>query len=592
MDEHMERHMRRRILYRWLLGGFFLLMAGFTLASRIYDSMAVPKVHVAYLQSKEVWMVTEGSGQVKAMETVFCPVEPGIRIQSVAAVRGSQVEAGDELFCYDEESLRQIKEVRKKAWEKAKIALAKEQIDLEGILSRDGAGDPQKAASGAGAPTQGELAAQEAMFAARALEKGQAEYEEAELACEERKRELAEAYAYKEELTQEELLRAVEQELASGQRTLDGTEDDRERALREEERKIEDLEEELMRLEEEGGDEEEIEKAASRLDRAREDVRAIREQWDLQLDAAIAGLDISEESEAKILAGRTTAQLALKEAYEEALEQEDALLEEERKKVEALALDLEKAQLAWSNGMREDQAAHLDAEQKSRLSRLTQKELEMDCNEALEQLQRIEALIENGGIVRAGTKGTVTVQELTPGKRTSGGERVEIGVGGLTFCGSFPTEGEEEGQAGILYPGDIVTLSLPGKTGSLEAQVRLVDLIGGEGQGSFLADLEDGALPIGTIADHSCARGSAAYDKVIPLKALQKDAGGHFCLVAREKESVLGRETVAERVDLTPILWGKEEVAVEGLLFREDPIIVEEKEGIKEGDRVRVTVHR
>ena len=45
---------------------------------------------------------------------------------------------------------------------------------------------------------------------------------------------------------------------------------------------------------------------------------------------------------------------------------------------------------------------------------------------------------------------------------------------------------------------------------------------------------------------------------------------------------------MAERVDLTPVLWGKEEVAVEGLLFREDPVIVKEKEEILAGDRVRV----
>ncbi len=580
--------MERRRVYRRLLAGFFMAMAGFTLLSRIYDSRVVPKVHVVYVQSKKVRTVIEGSGQVKAAEAVFCPVEPDLLIQSVAALRGSQVEAGDVLFCYDGESLRKEREVRRRAWEKAELAIAKEQLDGQGISTGDGEGGWRDGALRAETgPTQGELAAQEAAFAARALEEGQAEYEAARIACEEKKQALKEAYAYKEELTREELLRAVEQELASGQRTLDGAENSREEVIREAQRKVEDLEEELLRLEE-GGDERAIQQAIGRLDRAREDVRAVREQWDLQLDGAIAGMDVSEESEAKILAGRTTAQLALKEEYEAALEREDAILEEERKKVEALALALEKAQLAWSNGLREDEAARLDAQQKIRLSELTQKELELDRDVALERLQRIEALILEGGIVRAGTKGTVTVQEMTPGKWTTGDELVEIGVGGLTFQGTFPTEGEEGGQSAILYPGDTVTLHLPGRTGSLEVQVRLVDLIGGEGQGSFLADLKEGVLPIGAVADHSCARESAMYEQVLPIKALRKDAGGYFCLAAREQESVLGRETVAERVDLTPVLWGKEEVAVEGLLFREDPVIVKEKEEILAGDRVRV----
>lgn len=569
--------MERRKVYRELLIGFFVLMAGLTLASRIYDTMTVPKVHVVCPRLKAVRMVTEGSGQVKATETVFCQVEPQIRIQSVTAVRGSQVEPGDELFCYDAESLRMEREARQQALEKARLALAREQLLLQGEAAKEQA-----------KLTQGELAAQEVAFAAQALEKGQKEYEAAYLACEEKKRELEEAYMYKEELTREELLRTVEQELAAGQMTLDGTENSREEAIREGERVVEDAEEEVERLEAEGADEEAVEKALRRLARAREDARAIREQWDLQLDTAIAGLDVSEESEDKILAGRTTAQLALKESYEAALEQEDARLEEKRKEVEDLALELEKARLSWSNGTRTDQAARLDAEQKERLSQLAQEELVMDLDEALAQLQKIEELIRCGGIVRAAAKGTVIVQELTPGKKTSGEELVEIGVGRLTFCGTFTIEGENAGQTHILYPGDKVTIDLPGRSGQTECQIRLVDMIGEEGKGSFLADLEDGTLPVGTVADYGCTRESAVCSQVIPIKALRNDSGGYFCLVAREKEGILGREIIAERVELTPTCWGKEEVAVEGILFQEDQIILKEKEKVKEGDRVRV----
>lgn len=571
--------MGRRKVYRELLAGFFVLMAGFTLSSRIYDTLTVPKVHVTYLRSKEVRMVTEGSGQVKAMETVFCQVEPQIRIQSVTAVRGSQVEEGDELFCYDAESLQKEREARRQALERAELALTREQILLEGDAAKE-----------QGSLTQAELAAQEVAFAARALEKGQEEYAAASRSCAEKKKKLEEAYLHKEELTREELLRTVEQELAAGQQTLDGTENSREEAIREGERKVEDAEEEVERLEAEGAGKEEIEKAVRRLGRAKEDVRTIREQWDLALDTAIAGLDTYEESEDKILAGKTTAQLALRESYEAALEQEDARLEEKRKEVEALALALEKAQLSWSNSTRTDQAARLDAEQKERLSQLTQKELAMERDQASRQLQKIEELIRCGGVVRAAAKGTVTVQELTPGKKTSGEELVEIGVGGLAFWGTFPIEGEKAGQTNILYPGDRVTIDLPGRSGQTECEIFLVDLVGEEGKGSFFADLADGTLPVGTVADYVCARESAAYDRVIPQKALQKDSGGYFCLVAREKESILGRETVAERVELTPVCWGQEEVAVDGLIFKEDPIIVKEKEKekVEEGARVRV----
>ena len=62
---------------RWLLSGFFLFMLACTGISRIYDSMAVPKVKTSETRRKAVETFIEGSGIVKVKEKQIYPVLRG-----------------------------------------------------------------------------------------------------------------------------------------------------------------------------------------------------------------------------------------------------------------------------------------------------------------------------------------------------------------------------------------------------------------------------------------------------------------------------------------------------------------------------------
>ena len=86
------RQSGKKRLYRRLLAGFFLMMLGFTIASRIYDSITVPKVKTAWMKEKAVETVVTGTGTVRERDLFFCSIYPGLRVMSVSAAPGKQVE--------------------------------------------------------------------------------------------------------------------------------------------------------------------------------------------------------------------------------------------------------------------------------------------------------------------------------------------------------------------------------------------------------------------------------------------------------------------------------------------------------------------
>ena len=62
---------------------------------------------------------------------------------------------------------------------------------------------------------------------------------------------------------------------------------------------------------------------------------------------------------------------------------------------------------------------------------------------------------------------------------------------------------------------------------------------------------------------------------------------GYYCLVVRSRQSILGEEFRAERVDVQLLYQGSQEAAIEGSIFEHDTIIVGENQTIREGVRVR-----
>lgn len=109
----------------------FLFMLACTGISRIYDSMAVPKVKTSETRRKAVETFIEGSGIVKVKEKQIYPVFAGLRIRQVAVVPGREVQEGDILFCYDEESMAEMEEGLREEIAAIDLTISKEQIAQE-----------------------------------------------------------------------------------------------------------------------------------------------------------------------------------------------------------------------------------------------------------------------------------------------------------------------------------------------------------------------------------------------------------------------------------------------------------------------------
>ena len=76
----------------------------------------------------------------------------------------------------------------------------------------------------------------------------------------------------------------------------------------------------------------------------------------------------------------------------------------------------------------------------------------------------------------------------------------------------------------------------------------------------------------------------------LPLSALRQGEGSdYYVLVVTEKETVLGEELTAQKVDVKVEKRDGEYAAVtEGALGRNDKIIIDSNKAIKDGDRVRL----
>lgn len=562
---------------RRLLAGFFLFMLACTAISRVYDSMTVPKVLTETARRKAVETVVEGSGTVKVKEKHLYPVAAGLRMGYVAVVQGSEVKEGELLFRYDLDSVRESREKLSVELEQLDLAIGKEQLAQET--------DPEISRT--------ELAQRELEMAQKELEEEQLSLEDMQDEYENEQKRLAQEYEEALARLNDDLWQQQDREWEKAKQELETAKDSRDREVRAAQRKIDVLVEELDRIAGglgDGADEKEfLEKELAEqyrqtereLQAQREDLEALKAGWKERIDSAQTQLDLLEDQEERIHAGRTQEQESAKKSYEEKLKQEEEKMEAAREGKRAFEKAVENAAWELAVAQRQDETALYARERGKRVSALTIRGLELDKREKQRQLNRLDELARKGGEVTAQEDGIVADMELTAGKTTSGEELLSLAVGENQFEAVFLKEEQK------LAKGDRIELAIPGTPKKEEAVITQMNLMG-EKEGFFLADLDGAALAPGSVTTYSCTKQSDIFAKVIPLEGLRKDMNGIYCLVAREHAAILGEEFRAERVNVEVLYRGSREAAVEGAIFEEDAVIVGENKGIAEGDRVRV----
>lgn len=210
--------------------------------------------------------------------------------------------------------------------------------------------------------------------------------------------------------------------------------------------------------------------------------------------------------------------------------------------------------------------------------------LEIEKQKLEDSLENYNKLEQAEGKIYAEVDGRVKTLNISVGSSV-GSEPVMI----LEDYGqSFRFEGSMEEDENLRVE--------EGMEGVLEADGGNIRL---EGVKIREAVLEEGIWQVSAAVDSSAAcqakeavlsitKESPWYDAVIPRSSLQYGEQENYIIRVREKETILGVETVAEYVPVTLLEKSADYAAVKGEISREDIIVTDADKNIKEGERIRI----
>lgn len=526
---------RRAIRY---MGGFLLLMALFTLLSRAADGLTIPQVALAYPSKGTIDRTMTGFGKVEELSAQAVTTEPGLRVAGIGVKPGAVVEQGAPLFTLDaadlEDKLAQARET-----------LQRLDMDLQDRASRESLSAQDQARA---------LQRANEDYAA-AKSSGDKEVERAAKTLNEAKAKLNAATPPAGELSALESVCAQTAE------------------------KLRLAEEELTRLQNEL--EEKVAQARKEAEEAQEDPdqreAQVREEYQPRLDEA--GLQADAARQEKASADNALA------AYTEASTQLQLL----RDSVDAAQQNYDRAVESRENALRSASRQVEDA-QRPQAQDSSGKKAELDREHQAQQVARLEALVKDGGVVRAPCSGTVTGVSLTVGMPTPDGTALLLAgeANGGVFTAQFPVELEK-----YLSPGDEAVIKLGSGRPPIEGLTLETVTVSPSDSGLLDVTVRppEGVLAIGTAAELEVRRKSEEYPCRVPLSALHEDNGVYFLLVTQEKAGLLGTELTASRRDVTVLEKNETMAAIQqGDLDWGQGFLAASAKPVNTGDRIRLEV--
>ena len=210
--------------------------------------------------------------------------------------------------------------------------------------------------------------------------------------------------------------------------------------------------------------------------------------------------------------------------------------------------------------------------------------IESQIAQAERSIQQLDDLIGNQGICYADREGIIQEQNQSVGTYSSDTAAFLIGEPGEGYLVSMDIPGE---QRAYVEEGDTAVIT------SEERQDRFVvsSLYYDAGKAAYTIqiDIEGDAYYAGQPVRIGIEHDSQKYDSCLLLKALRSDGNGNsYVLVEREKDTILGTELVAEKVNVKIEDSNMEYAAVMGTALRvEDRVIISTDRDVEAGDVVR-----
>ena len=508
---------------------FFIFMAAAGGLSRAAAAMTVPLADTGTYQEGRLNLNLTGTAVAEAKEETLVSLDKDQRILSVAKT-GTQVEAGEVLLQYDLQYLQ--KSVEEKQAEVKKLELSLEQARIQG--------EPQKRVAAS------DSAARDLDLANQGLAQAQSDYDQAVNDSQNAQNQAQRDYDSSAAQAEQEKENAYSQ--AQG------------------------LENQAQELETQG----ETEEAQSLYGEA----ETVRQEADQTYEAALAQAQTE---------------------YDAAVSQAQSSLSQAEEALESQFQSQAQAQNSYTSAQEEDAAAAANDQKTQEESSYNQQSIQVDLDQAKKELSRLEKIQQAKGQVTAPAEGVVTGMNVQTGGITDDSSYLLLGTGGLQIKGGLELQDLEK-----VEPGDTVDISVSGQGKKLQGKVTRTGAENAGGQagtggnadasgdsqdpgGYFYADIQEGTLSWGTQVSYSIDKQSgSSYEMLIPLSAVRQDSGGTYCLIAEARDTVLGTEYHAARVNITVEDKDSTQAAVTGNLGRDDLVISGSTKDIEEGDKVRL----
>lgn len=508
---------------------FFIFMAAAGGVSRAAASMTVPLADTRTYQSGRLNLDLTGTAVADTREETLVSLDKDQRILWIANT-GTQVETGETVVQYDTKYLQ--KSIEEKQAEVKKLELSLEQARIQG--------EPQKRVAAC------DSAARALELANQGLAQAQSDYDK----------------------VWNDSQNAQYQAQSNYDGSVAQAGQDRDHAYSQ----AQELENQAQEAEDQGKTEE----AQSLYGEA----ETVRQEADQVYETSISQAQAEYEA-------------ACSQAQDMLSQSESAL--EAQKQVQAQAQD------AYTSAQEEDAAAAANDQKSREESSYNQQSIQVDLDQAKKELSQMEKLWQAQGLVPAAEDGVVIGGNVETGGITDDSSYLLLGTGSLRVKGSLQLQDLEK-----VEPEDTVDITVSGQGKKLQGKITQTgaegtgqQAEGGSGSenigkdqangGYFYADIEDGALSWGTQVSYSIHKQSnSSYEMLIPLSAVRQDSQGTYCLIAEARDTVLGTEYQAVRINITVEDKDSTQAAVTGNLGQEDLIISGSTKDITEGDKVRL----
>ena len=207
----------------------------------------------------------------------------------------------------------------------------------------------------------------------------------------------------------------------------------------------------------------------------------------------------------------------------------------------------------------------------------------LDTDAAQAEVDRINALIANGGIVTAPVDGTIIEVLIKPGEVASGAVfRIAPASSGMIARATVSNE-----QWPHLRTGMQANAQRQGEARGKGVIATISELVPSASGYEAVFELPDSAWSVGQSLTLTTMQTTDTYDMKVPLSAIAESNGNKGVYRVRTRDSVLGETEYAEFVPVKVIETDAQSAAIEATLSDKDQVIVLTSKPINDGDRVR-----